>query len=290
MSAAIKVRSNPKRHRLANGRHGGWVPSRPAPNQDHRLGDRLGTLPRRTPTGVVSVADLGCLPRIRDQGPQGSCGGHSARSILRYSFARKHGDKIASKWGDDWDLSPAGIYLRAREKDNAANEDTGVWNRLLWDAMREHGAPTEADAPYNPRVLTTKLSAAAVRSGKWHQSGLRTYRCDLDGPSKVIDRILQALAADMMVQVGFTCFSNLNDADDTGVLRMPGPSDREDGGHDVAGCTADVPARILWGPNSWGEWGGRAPTGAQFDERGYIGLPFEYIERFADDIWAAEIE
>lgn len=289
----VQVKSNPKRHRLANGRHGGWVPSRPAPSQDWPLSKKLGDLPNATPSGVVALADPQCFPRIRNQGSQGSCGGHSARSMLYYCFARKHGEKIAGKWGQKWDLSPAGIYFRAREKDSSVNEDSGVWNRLLWDAIREHGAPTEESCPYNARVLTTRLSTKAVQTGKWHQTTAKTYRCDEDGNrEKTVDRMLQALAADMPLQIGFTCFTNLDAADDTGAVPLPGRADRDDGGHDVGSFWADTRARVFWGPNSWAnQWGGRALEGARFDERGYIGLPFDYVLRgYADDIWAVDIE
>src|SRR5215207_707116 len=149
-----KALANARRHKLPNGRCGGWHPSRPS-NADWPLKKRLSQ-PFGTPTGLVSVADMSCVPRGRDQGNQGSCGGFSARSILYYCFKRKHGEMLNTEWGKKWDLSPAGIYYRAREKDNAINEDSGVWNRQLWDAMREHGAPTEESAPYNARVLTTR--------------------------------------------------------------------------------------------------------------------------------------
>jgi hypothetical protein len=65
-----------------------------------------------------------------------------------------------------------------------------------------------------------------------------------------------------------------------------------EGGHAVPVLWADTAARMFFGQNSWSNrWGGPAPAGAAYRERGYFGLPFAYVERGeADDIWAFALE
>jgi hypothetical protein len=287
------AKSNAPRHRLSNRKCGGWMKDRPKVGVDYLISDKLGDLPR----GAIENPSLNpaLFPKIRDQGSQGSCGGFQARSCLVYKFYEKYGDKVAGKWGQTWDLSPGAIYFRTREIHRTVYEDSGVEIRAVWDAMRKHGAPTEKDAPYKASTLITRLSAAAVTSGKWHQSTPTTYRCDdpRDGGSreKVVDRMLQALAAGMPINSGFSCPKNWGDFDDTGVVPLPDASGF-DGGHATTHFWADTAARLFGGPNSWGnDSQAPAPPGARFNERGYLLLPFQYyIDGNADDAWVVDIE
>jgi hypothetical protein len=277
---------------LPSGKGAGWRPE-PASINDYPLSKKLGALPH----GAIANPSLNprFFPKIRDQGHIGSCVGHSLRSCLAYKMYEYHPDKLGGDWGKhEWDLSPLAMYYLARreEGEQFVNEDAGAYIRLGIDAARKYGCPNEDAWPYNVAKFHRKPSERAFKTGKWHQMSPASYKCDEDGDTaKTVDRMLQALKAGMPLSFGFSCYANLEQANENGTGVVPNPKGRMDGGHAIAAFWADTRERLFFGPNSWGKWGGKAPAGAQHDERGYIGVPFSFIlQREADDIWACDLE
>jgi len=198
------------------------------------------------------------------------------------------GEKLEGKWGKDWDLSPLAMYWlgRAEEGPEWTKIDAGAIILEVVKAARKHGIPTEESWPYIESKFKTKPSERALKTGRWHQASPASYRCDEDGDrSKTVDRMLQALAAGLPVVKGFPCYANLSEADSDGILRPPRGA--MEGGHCTPIYWADTQARIFWGPNSWGPWGGKGPDG----KRGYIGTPFQWVlDGLVDDAHAIELE
>lgn len=266
----------------SNGRGSGWKPDRPAPHQDWKLSEKLGALPHKTPESPSLKREF--FPEIRDQGELGSCTGHALRSCLAYKMRERYPEKLGGEWGQNWDLSPLAAYWLARDEDNSTDVDVGAYIRDAVTGARKHGIPTEESWPYDIAYFAKRPTKLAFKTGRWHQAdNVATYRCDEDNNRvKTIDRMLQALAAGLPIEFGFTCFSNLSEADGNGRIPMPDWASREEGGHAVAIFGADIPSRHFWGPNSWSD---------QWGDKGYFHLPFDYFLRgMADDAWAVELE
>lgn len=271
------------------GRGSGWKPDLPNSANDFKLSQKLGDLPRATADNPS--LNPAFFPKIRDQGQIGSCTGHGLRSAIAYKMLEHHNEELSGKWGESWDLSPLAMYWFGRREENAIHEDSGCYIRDVVDACRKYGIPTEESWPYDVSRFTRKPSARAMQNAKWHQANNASYRCDEDGNrEKTIDRMLQALSNGLPIVYGFTCYANLSQADNNGVV--PNPSGALEGGHCVTAYWADTRERLFWGPNSWrNDWGGRAPAGARYNERGYIGLPFSFfLTGDADDAWAVDLE
>jgi len=274
------MRAPDRPHRLNNGRHGGWLPDRPS-HRDFRLSDKLG--PRPMGELQSTFLDPSTYPKIRDQGQQGSCTGHGARNALMQRLRAR--DKVL--WSK-YDLSPGAAYYNARKLEDSIRYDTGAYIRDVIEGAAKWGIAREDHCPYDETKLVTNLSFQAEQSAKWHQA-LHYYRCDVEGASRsaTIDNIIRALSANLPVVFGFTCFSNLWDADENGRIPLPSRVDRDEGGHAMCIYEADTSARMLIGPNSWGAWGGTGRDG----QRGYFALPFDYFLRgYADDAWAVDHE
>ena len=65
----------------------------------------------------------------------------------------------------------------------------------------------------------------------------------------------------------------------TGVLEMPGPKEKQVGGHAVVAVGYDNPSQRFIVRNSWGRsWG----------QKGYFTMPYGYVTNFqlAQDFWA----
>jgi C1A family cysteine protease len=274
----VLIRETPSR--IASvGRHGGWLPDRPS-HKDWRLSELLGHVAvPENPT-----LDPETYPTMRDQGRQGSCTGHSFRNALMQRLLTRD-----REFWEKYDLSPASAYYNARKIEGSIRYDTGAYIRDVMEGAAKAGVAREDHCPYDQDHLTISLTAQAEQSARWHQA-LHYHRCDDVGASTeaTVDNILRALVAGLPVVFGFTCFANLSEADDTGVIPLPGKRDEEDGGHCMCIYSADTTQRMFIGPNSWGtNWGGVGKDG----QRGYFALPFDYfLKGYADDAWAVDHE
>ena len=277
---------------FANGQMGGWRRGIRDPLNEQKISRRLGPRRRGTPVNP-QLKDPKFFPKIRGQSDIGSCTGHGLRSALAYKARQRLGDKLIGPWGRKWDLSPLAMYYfgRLHEGKEFVTQDVGCVISIAVEAAKVYGIPTEESWPYDITKFKRRPSKEAMETGKWHQACPGSYRLDEDGdPHHTIDRILQALEADLPIVYGFATYENIGEADGDGIIRPP--KGAMDGGHCVDGFWANTKDKILWGPNSWdNDIGGPALTGAAHDERGYIGLPFQFIiDKLADDFWAVDLE
>jgi C1A family cysteine protease len=245
---------------LPNGRGHGWKPDTP----DHR------DYTLRMRGAFVHVPDVVGLkeeffPPVRNQGQLGSCTGFGTSGALMYKLRQRKRST---------ELSALYAYYQARVLEGSVREDAGAEIRDVVKAAANIGIAREKCWPYRPRRFAAKPSAEANKSAAPHQV-VRYYRCD------GVEEVLQALAADMPVVFGFSCFSNLGEADRNGFVPMPGPKDGLEGGHCVWIVKGDQPTRVFRFQNSWGDWG----------DHGFGYLPFAYFENgLADDAWAIDHE
>jgi C1A family cysteine protease len=248
---------------LPNGYYGGWQPE-PPDHRDQLLKNKFA--PRIIPEVVELNPEF--YPDVRDQGALGSCTGQATTGALMYKLRQR--DK-------QHELSPLYAYYRAREMEGTIREDAGAFIRDVIKGAGKHGVALESCWPYEPRKFARKPTKRADKSAAAHQA-VRYYRC------LTVDDILQALANDLPVVGGFSCFSSLNGADVNATGRVPMPQGRDDaleGGHAVWFVRGEQNTRYFKFQNSWALWG----------DQGYGYLPFEYVNNgLADDFWAVDHE
>ena len=184
----------------------------------------------------------------------------------------------------DADLSPLFAYYRGRVLEASVDEDAGCEIRDVVKAAAHDGVALESAWPYRIERFKKNPTRTAYKTAQAHQVKVGYYRCGgNDGSNEdVLSDILQALAAGLPVTGGFSCFSNLDRGPRPGVIPLPGPRDRLEGGHAVWFTRADTRERLLKFQNSWSE---------QWGDRGFGYLPFDYVLKgLADDFWAVDHE
>jgi len=232
-------------------------------------------------TAPKRVARNPCLnpkffPPIDDQGNIGSCTGSITNAQL-YKLRERN----LSLW-KKYKLSRLYAYWRGREKEESIPEDSGCYIRDVVWASSKFGIAREDHWPYVTSRFADTPPKEAHTAAKWHQT-VAYYRCDTPGED-VIQNMRIAIASGLPLIYGFTCYTNLGEADDDGIV--PEPNGKVDGGHCVLGFEMDDDNELVWGPNSWGAWGGQ-----RHGQHGWIAVPYSAFRRgWADDIWAIDHE
>jgi C1A family cysteine protease len=242
--------------------------------------------PARRKAGAVPAAvDLReWASAVEDQGALGSCTAHAGAGVIEYYERKAFGRHI--------DASRLFLYKVTRNLMKMRG-DTGAYLRLTMGAMVLFGVPPEDYWPYSDDEKEfDKEPPAFCYAFAQNYKTIKYYRHDppgLAGP-RVVDRIKTYLAAGHPAMFGFTVYSSIEEAGDTG--RIPYPTEREkiEGGHAVVAMGYDDKMTIRNGAgrvetkgaflirNSWGKgWG----------EGGYGWLPYQYVlGGLAEDFWS----
>jgi len=222
-------------------------------------------------------------PPIENQETLGSCTAQAGVGLVEYFEIRSFGRHI--------DASRLFLYKTTR---NLMREtgDTGAYIRLTMGAMVLFGVPPEAYWPYEIERFDDEPGAFCYAFAQNYQS-LSYYRLDPQGtpPEDLLGRIKTNLAAGLPSMFGFSVYSSIVQAENTGRIPFPTPLEWLMGGHAVMtvgyddaleitnsnpGSTTTTGALLI--RNSWGtEWG----------EEGYGWLPYEYVlSGLAVDWWS----
>jgi C1A family cysteine protease len=244
----------------------GWRPDLP----DHR--DFL--------LGVNQEVDSTALPPFRDlrdldaqiptydQSRIGSCTGNATSSDLRYVL-RRNGQA-------DFDPSRLYIYYKARQIEGDPEVDAGA---MLRDCMKVAAAGfiLDKDWPYDittfarpPRPIAELDDLARQRHA------LQYLRVQRDIGMRA------CLAAGFPFVFGIAVYESFEQATD-GHISMPGRSERLLGGHALLCVGYDDRSRKYTFRNSWG---------ANWGEKGYGYLPYDYLHRrsLSSDFWSIRSE
>lgn len=226
------------------------------------------------------------MPSIRDQGAQGSCTGHMARSMAQ--FLRAVGAQPSLE------LSPAFAYLNGRVIEGTVKDDAGCEIRDVVKGLAKVGIASEKDCPYVASKLTTAASKAAYKNAL--QDVIAEYqRVDTTaGAAATLAGLKSCIHSGMPVGFGFSVFESFDakSLEDRGLMPMQKGSMQ--GGHAVWIVGYDNDQKVLDQTgafliaNSWGTaWGckhPKIPGGA----RGYFHMPYNYIANadLCADFWA----
>lgn len=219
-----------------------------------------------------------CTP-IEDQGALGSCTAQAGLGLLEFYERKASGTYV--------DGSRLFLYKATRDLMGWTG-DTGAYLRTTMGAMVLLGAPPEKYWPYDVERFDEQPPTFAYSAAKEYKAA-QFYRLDPPGTSAddLLARIRTELAASMPSMFGFTVFSSIRQAGQTGEIPVPGPREKATGGHAVVAVGYDDDREIageagtstgaLLIRNSWGvSWG----------DEGYGWLPYDYIRRgLAVDWW-----
>lgn len=256
----------------------GWKPDKPDVRDFHmavHYAAGAADVPKAFLPGAATL-----LPPIRDQGEQGSCGGHSMRSAVQY--------KLAQEKGSAPELAPRFIYYNARLIEGTTSQDAGLEIRDAAKAVGKLGVSTEALCPYNDKVFAQRPSAAA------YKEALGDLVTNYQRVPQNHNAIKQCILAGNPIVFGFTVYENFMDDQTAKDGLMAQPEGSVDGGHAIWMCGFDDTINIrghIGGcciGNSWGkDWGAVGANGS----RGYFWMPWNLVTNpnFADDFWAINV-
>lgn len=224
-----------------------------------------------------------CSP-VEDQGRLGSCTANAGAGVIEYYERKAFGRHI--------DASRLFLYKVTRNLMKMRG-DSGAYLRTTIGAMVLFGVPPEEYWPYSdaPGEFDSEPPAFCYSFAQNYQT-LKYYRHDPPSTSAgvVLQRLKAYLSAGHPAMFGFTVYSSIEEAAETGRIPFPSLRDKMEGGHAVVAVGYDDEKEIrnrygdettmgaLLIRNSWGkDWG----------EAGYGWLPYEYLNRgLAEDFWS----
>jgi len=235
----------------------GWIPDKPD-QRDFAYRDISPAirLPKKT--------DLrGFCSKVEDQGQLGSCTAQALAGNLE--FLDNMADSAYS------DVSRLFIYYNERLIEGHVDYDSGAALRDGIKTLKNYGVCLEDRWPYAVGSFAKKPPAVCYNEAKKRRI-VSYHRLD------TLSEMFTCLAEGFPFVFGFTVYESFESkrTTETGIVNMPGKSEKTLGGHAVMAVGYDNGKKRFIVRNSWGEnWG----------DAGYFTMPFAYLERLASDFW-----
>lgn len=244
----------------------GWAPDLP----DHR--DHLYSAPLPILVKLPPKKDLrsGCPP-VYDQGQLGSCTANAISGAIQFD-QKKQGVKIFVP-------SRLFIYYNERDMEGTVNSDAGAQIRDGVKSVANLGVCPETEWPYDINKFANKPTPKCYTDATKCQA-VGYQRLD----SSNLNQLKGCIASGYPFVFGFTVYDAFESQEvaKTGVLNMPGPKEKVQGGHAVLAVGYDDATQRFTVRNSWGkDWG----------IKGYFTIPYSYLTttNLADDFWTIRI-
>jgi C1A family cysteine protease len=239
----------------------------------------------KPPKRALTSVDLRpwCSP-VEDQGDLGSCSANAGVGLVEYFEKRAFGKYI--------NASRLFLYKVTRNLLHWKG-DSGAFLRSTMESMVLFGVPPEEYWPYKIADFEVEPSAFLYAFADNYKT-IQYYRLDPSGTPKnlLLDRIKLYLCSGLPSMFGFTVYSSISQAENTGKIPYPTLGEKVVGGHAVDAVGYDNSIEItnsnmggsitkgaLLIRNSWGtSWGGMG---------GYLWLPYDYVlSGLAVDWWS----
>jgi C1A family cysteine protease len=281
----------------------GWLPDYPdfrdLTVEHENVSTRLQGLGQDSIKNMLSKAGVqksakGVLPKsvsltswfspIEDQGQLGSCTANAGVGLVEYFERRAFGKHI--------DASRLFLYKATR---NLMQEkgDTGAFLRTTMGALVLFGVPPEDYWPYKIANFDKEPTAFCYAFAQNYQP-MSYYRLDPPGtkPLDLLTRIKTNLASGLPSMFGFTVYSSITQANQSGgKIPFPIKGDKIEGGHAIVVAGYDDNMKIkntgLGAKETVGAFLIRNSWGTEWGESGYGWLPYEYVlQGLAEDWWS----
>jgi len=244
----------------------GWTPDLP----DHR--DHVYSAPQPVLAKLPSKKDLrsGCPP-VYDQGQLGSCTANAIAGAVQFE-QKKQGVTV---------FAPARlfIYYNERDMEGTVNSDSGAQIRDGVKSVADLGVCPETEWPYDINKFADKPTPECYTDAT---------KCEAVGYQRLdssnLNQLRGCIATGFPFVFGFTVYDAFESPEvaKTGVLNLPGPKEKVQGGHAVLAVGYDDSTQRFTVRNSWGkDWG----------IKGYFTIPYSYLtnSNLADDFWTIRI-
>lgn len=221
---------------------------------------------------------------VEDQGGLGSCTAQAGAGVIEYYERKSFGRHVES--------SRLFLYKVTRNLMKMKG-DTGAYLRLTMGAMVLFGVPPEEYWPYTDAAAGfDKEPPAFCYAFAQNSKTLLYYRHDPSGSASpaVLERLKTHLAAGHPAMFGFTVYSSVAQAEETGRIPFPYGRERIEGGHAVVAMGYDDAMTIRnasGGEAARGAFLIRNSWGTGWGEKGYGWLPYAYVLKgLAEDFWS----
>ncbi|MBP0031059.1 C1 family peptidase, partial [Roseofilum sp. Guam] len=205
----------------------GWVPDLPDRNDNY-----LDTHKVQLFTQTLEIAKLRkkvdlrrWFPPVYDQGQIDACQSNSCVALVEYFQQRAFGQTI--------DGSRLFIYKIARQL-VGQYADKGAYNRKAMEALTFFGLPPEKYWPYNPAIVNADPPSFCYAFAE-NFKATESYRYDRPGidPEELLNTIKKQLAKGLPAMFGFPLFPSIAQAQITGKIPTPDPTEKPVGLHTV---------------------------------------------------------
>jgi C1A family cysteine protease len=212
----------------------------------------------------------GCPP-VYDQGQLGSCTANAIAGAVQFDQKNQSLPIFAP--------SRLFVYYNERDAEGSVSSDSGAAIRDGIKSIVNLGVCPESEWPYDIQKFADKPTP------KCYQDALK---CTAIGYQRLVSTNLNQLkgciASGYPFVFGFTVYDGFESPDvaKTGVLNMPGPAEKVQGGHAVLAVGYDDSSQRFTVRNSWGsDWG----------IKGYFTMPYAYMTSasLTDDFWTVRI-
>jgi C1A family cysteine protease len=232
----------------------------------------------------ASVSLVKWFSPVEDQEDIGSCTANAGVGMVEY-FERR-------AFGKHTDASRLFLYKTTRNMMKETG-DTGAFLRTTMGAMVLFGLPPEEYWPYNTADFDLEPSAFCYAFAQNYQA-MSYYRLDPPGTKStdLLNQIKANLAAGLPSMFGFTVYSSISQADNSGgKIPYPMRGDKIAGGHAIVVAGYDDKMKIkniaTGAKETVGALQIRNSWSAGWGDNGYGWLPYEYVLKgLATDWWS----
>lgn len=244
----------------------GWVPDLPD-QRDHLYAAAPAILSKLPPKKDLRS---GCPP-VYDQGQLGSCTANAIAAAVQFDLKKQKLKVFAP--------SRLFIYYNERVIEHTVNSDNGAQIRDGIKSIASQGVCPEPEWPYDIAKFADKPTPQCYKDAA---------KCEAVGYQRLVSTNLNQLkgciASGFPFVFGFTVYDAFESQEvaETGILNLPGPQEKVQGGHAVLAVGYDDTTQRFAVRNSWGkDWG----------IKGYFTIPYAYLTNtnLADDFWTVRI-
>jgi C1A family cysteine protease len=198
---------------------------------------------------------------VRDQGDEGTCVGFATTVGMKEYQEKLDFKKLV-------ELSPRFLYAECKKIDGSPRSE-GTTIRIAMKVLEKKGVCREVFWPYQPHQ-TNKPKTGAAKDAKGF--------CALSyARILTLDEMRQSLAKNGPCVIGIEVFRGMMETK-TGIVPMPKKGENSLGGHAICPVGYDDNKKLIKFKNSWS---------AQWGEKGYGYLPYDYIDKYMMDAWSS---